>query len=217
MGFSHLGEDKDRLSVLELHGHKKCAILYGLKLSMNLSAHMYTLTTTLYSLQISQLATMLKVASLADHACRVLYPAILPSRQMDRQLSEAGDETLRFWNLFPHPKSQLVSNWKWEGHHVVRKNTQTKEHGPKKKMSVSSTTSNFMVKVAGDLSLKLLSCRLRWINYLRPDLKRGNFTEDEDELIINLHSLLGNNVTVTWKNRQRDKELLEHPHQAETP
>ncbi|KAL4379309.1 hypothetical protein GQ457_02G010400 [Hibiscus cannabinus] len=36
------------------------------------------------------------------------------------------------------------------------------------------------------------SCRLRWINYLRPDLKRGNFTEEEDELIINLHSLLGN-------------------------
>ncbi|KAG6571023.1 Myb-related protein [Cucurbita argyrosperma subsp. argyrosperma] len=36
------------------------------------------------------------------------------------------------------------------------------------------------------------SCRLRWINYLRPDLKRGNFTKDEDELIIKLHSLLGN-------------------------
>jgi myb proto-oncogene protein len=36
------------------------------------------------------------------------------------------------------------------------------------------------------------SCRLRWINYLRPDLKRGNFSADEDELIIKLHSLLGN-------------------------
>ncbi|XP_015581158.2 myb-related protein 308 [Ricinus communis] len=36
------------------------------------------------------------------------------------------------------------------------------------------------------------SCRLRWINYLRPDLKRGNFTVEEDELIIELHSLLGN-------------------------
>ncbi|KAI5404834.1 myb-related protein 308 [Lathyrus oleraceus] len=36
------------------------------------------------------------------------------------------------------------------------------------------------------------SCRLRWINYLRPDLKRGNFTEQEDDLIINLHNLLGN-------------------------
>nr|XP_010910804.1 myb-related protein 308 [Elaeis guineensis] len=36
------------------------------------------------------------------------------------------------------------------------------------------------------------SCRLRWINYLRPDLKRGNFTEEEDELIIKLHGMLGN-------------------------
>ncbi|XP_065030059.1 MYB31 transcription factor31-like [Musa acuminata AAA Group] len=36
------------------------------------------------------------------------------------------------------------------------------------------------------------SCRLRWINYLRPDLKRGNFTQEEDETIINLHRLLGN-------------------------
>jgi len=33
---------------------------------------------------------------------------------------------------------------------------------------------------------------LRWINYLRPDLKRGNFTDDEDQIIIKLHSLLGN-------------------------
>lgn len=36
------------------------------------------------------------------------------------------------------------------------------------------------------------SCRLRWINYLRPDLKRGNFAPDEEDLIIKLHSLLGN-------------------------
>ncbi|XP_059655412.1 MYB-like transcription factor 4 [Cornus florida] len=36
------------------------------------------------------------------------------------------------------------------------------------------------------------SCRLRWINYLRPDLKRGNFCEDEEDLIIKLHALLGN-------------------------
>ncbi|XWS22820.1 hypothetical protein CRYUN_Cryun29cG0068600 [Craigia yunnanensis] len=36
------------------------------------------------------------------------------------------------------------------------------------------------------------SCRLRWINYLRPDLKRGSFAEDEEDLIIKLHALLGN-------------------------
>ncbi|KAB1218404.1 Transcription factor MYB86 [Morella rubra] len=36
------------------------------------------------------------------------------------------------------------------------------------------------------------SCRLRWINYLRPDLKRGSFSPEEAALIIELHSLLGN-------------------------
>ncbi|CAN6312607.1 unnamed protein product [Urochloa humidicola] len=36
------------------------------------------------------------------------------------------------------------------------------------------------------------SCRLRWINYLRPDLKRGTFSQEEEDLIIHLHSLLGN-------------------------
>lgn len=36
------------------------------------------------------------------------------------------------------------------------------------------------------------SCRLRWINYLRPDLKRGTFSEEEENLIIELHAVLGN-------------------------
>ncbi|KAI9119864.1 hypothetical protein K1719_009253 [Acacia pycnantha] len=36
------------------------------------------------------------------------------------------------------------------------------------------------------------SCRLRWLNYLRPDIKRGNITHDEEDLIIRLHNLLGN-------------------------
>ncbi|KAM5563490.1 transcription factor MYB14-like [Rosa sericea] len=36
------------------------------------------------------------------------------------------------------------------------------------------------------------SCRLRWTNYLRPDIKRGNFSREEEEAIINLHQMLGN-------------------------
>ncbi|KAL9236713.1 hypothetical protein vseg_011349 [Gypsophila vaccaria] len=36
------------------------------------------------------------------------------------------------------------------------------------------------------------SCRLRWTNYLRPDIKRGRFTFEEEEAIIQLHSVLGN-------------------------
>ncbi|KAJ4808030.1 Myb transcription factor MYB64 [Rhynchospora pubera] len=36
------------------------------------------------------------------------------------------------------------------------------------------------------------SCRLRWMNYLRPDLKRGTFSKEEEGLILQLHALLGN-------------------------
>ncbi|XP_052167126.1 myb-related protein 306-like [Oryza glaberrima] len=36
------------------------------------------------------------------------------------------------------------------------------------------------------------SCRLRWTNYLRPGIKRGNFTEQEEKLIVHLQALLGN-------------------------
>ncbi|OIW05248.1 hypothetical protein TanjilG_03637 [Lupinus angustifolius] len=36
------------------------------------------------------------------------------------------------------------------------------------------------------------SCRLRWANYLRPDIKRGKFSLEEEETIIQLHSVMGN-------------------------
>ncbi|KAG2676370.1 hypothetical protein I3760_12G050100 [Carya illinoinensis] len=36
------------------------------------------------------------------------------------------------------------------------------------------------------------SCRLRWLNYLRPNIKRGNISDAEEDLILRLHKLLGN-------------------------
>ncbi|KAK3158576.1 hypothetical protein QOZ80_2AG0138960 [Eleusine coracana subsp. coracana] len=36
------------------------------------------------------------------------------------------------------------------------------------------------------------SCRLRWTNYLRPDIKRGPFTAEEQKSIIQLHAIVGN-------------------------
>ncbi|CAH8264485.1 unnamed protein product [Arabidopsis lyrata] len=36
------------------------------------------------------------------------------------------------------------------------------------------------------------SCRLRWANHLRPNLKKGSFTPDEEKIIIELHAKLGN-------------------------
>ncbi|MCD7467779.1 Transcription factor myb96 [Datura stramonium] len=40
------------------------------------------------------------------------------------------------------------------------------------------------------------SCRLRWTNYLRPGIKRGSFTDQEEKMIIQLQALLGNK----WAN-----------------
>ncbi|KAG7952250.1 hypothetical protein I3843_12G050100 [Carya illinoinensis] len=36
------------------------------------------------------------------------------------------------------------------------------------------------------------SCRLRWPNYLRPNIERGNISDAEEDLILRLHKLLGN-------------------------
>lgn len=36
------------------------------------------------------------------------------------------------------------------------------------------------------------SCRLRWLNYLKPDVRRGNLTPEEQLLILELHSKWGN-------------------------
>ncbi|XP_042047762.1 transcription factor MYB14-like [Salvia splendens] len=40
------------------------------------------------------------------------------------------------------------------------------------------------------------SCRLRWMNYLRPDIRRGNFSREEEDTIIQLHAQLGNKWSV---------------------
>ncbi|TKW20478.1 hypothetical protein SEVIR_4G091300v4 [Setaria viridis] len=44
------------------------------------------------------------------------------------------------------------------------------------------------------------SCRLRWTNYLRPDIKRGKFSKDEEQTILQLHSILGNKWSAIAKN-----------------
>ncbi|KAK9208682.1 hypothetical protein WN944_001042 [Citrus x changshan-huyou] len=40
------------------------------------------------------------------------------------------------------------------------------------------------------------SCRLRWLNYLRPDVKHGGFTKEEDTIICNLYCTMGSRWSV---------------------
>ncbi|CAK9184246.1 unnamed protein product [Ilex paraguariensis] len=50
---------------------------------------------------------------------------------------------------------------------------------------------NSVSKLAG-LKRNGKSCRLRWVNYLRPDLKRGQITPHEENIIVELHARWGN-------------------------
>ncbi|CAH9084517.1 unnamed protein product [Cuscuta europaea] len=53
------------------------------------------------------------------------------------------------------------------------------------------------------------SCRLRWTNYLRPDIKRGKFNVQEEQTIIQLHALLGNrwSAIATHLPKRTDNEI----------
>ncbi|XP_004516766.1 MYB-like transcription factor EOBI isoform X2 [Cicer arietinum] len=50
---------------------------------------------------------------------------------------------------------------------------------------------NSLAKSAG-LKRTGKSCRFRWLNYLRPDIRRGNITPEEQLLIMKLHAKWGN-------------------------
>uniref|UniRef100_A0A1J3GJM4 Transcription factor MYB34 n=2 Tax=Noccaea caerulescens TaxID=107243 RepID=A0A1J3GJM4_NOCCA len=56
------------------------------------------------------------------------------------------------------------------------------------------------------------SCRLRWLNYLKPGIKRGKFTPQEEEDIIRFHAALGNRWAAIARQMQNrtDNDIKNH-------
>nr|ABX79944.1 R2R3 MYB transcription factor [Prunus dulcis] len=82
-----------------------------------------------------------------------------------------------------------------EGYNLgVRKGAWTREEDDLLRQCIENQGEGKWHQVPYKAGLKRCrkSCRLRWVNYLKPNIKRGEFAEDEVDLIIRLHKLLGN-------------------------
>lgn len=83
----------------------------------------------------------------------------------------------------PSVKRIMVNKGAWTAEEDKRLADYIHSHGPKKWKTVA---------LRAGLNRCGKSCRLRWLNYLRPNIKRGNISQEEEALILRLHKLLGN-------------------------
>ncbi|PPD72037.1 hypothetical protein GOBAR_DD31059 [Gossypium barbadense] len=81
-------------------GSQVCNLVWSKNVNELVSTHGYSQNQII----VWRYPTMSKLATLTGHTYRVLYLAISPDGQTI--VTGAGDETLRFWNVFPSPKSQ---------------------------------------------------------------------------------------------------------------
>jgi len=56
------------------------------------------------------------------------------------------------------------------------------------------------------------SCRLRWLNYLRPDIRHGGFTAEEDAVILSLYTQLGSkwSLIASQMEGRTDNDVKNH-------
>lgn len=87
-------------------GSQVCNLLFSQNSNELVSTHGYSLNQII----VWKLPTMDQVATLTGHTYRVLYLACSPDGQ--NIVTGAGDETLRFWKVFPSKKDNLNRNEK---------------------------------------------------------------------------------------------------------
>ena len=80
-------------------GSQVCNMTFSKNSNELLSTHGYSMN----EICVWSYPTMQKLATLTGHSSRVLYLGLSPDGE--NIVSGAGDETLRFWNVFPSRKS----------------------------------------------------------------------------------------------------------------
>lgn len=84
-------------------GSQVCNLMWSKNVNEIVSTHGYSLNQII----VWKYPSMTKVSTLTGHTYRVLYLAMSPDGQT--VVTGAGDETLRFWNVFPAPRSRAGS------------------------------------------------------------------------------------------------------------
>lgn len=81
-------------------GSQVCNLMWSRTVNEVVSTHGYSLNQII----VWKYPSMQKLATLSGHTMRVLYLAMSPDGQCI--VTGAGDETLRFWNVFPLPRNR---------------------------------------------------------------------------------------------------------------
>ena len=64
--------------------------------------------------------------------------------------------------------------------------------------SSCSSIRRKLIRCAAGLKRCGKSCRLRWLNYLRPNIRHGGFSEEEDRIILSLYISIGSRYLHSW-------------------
>ncbi|XP_077236689.1 uncharacterized protein LOC143878271 [Tasmannia lanceolata] len=104
---------------------------------------------------------------------RLRETILVPARETYREREMATEDS----------KKEVLNKGPWSPEEDLLLIRHVETHGEGKWATISKRSS---------LLRGGKSCRLRWKNYLRPNLKHGRMSEEEEDLIIRLHRLLGN-------------------------
>lgn len=118
-----------------------------------------------------------------DNLLRMLMKEIPHKKRWVVMSAHFADKTpqqiMNRWNKVLNPKL-VKGNWSKEEDEILTK--WVHEHG-----------ESGWTKVAAQLPGRIgKQCRERWTNCLKPNIKKTNWTEDEDNLIIQLQAKMGN-------------------------
>ncbi|MED6220763.1 hypothetical protein PIB30_048029 [Stylosanthes scabra] len=104
-------------------------------------------------------------------------PAIIPPK-----ISGNGDGSIMLTKIANHVANGVIIKGQWTPEEDSALKALVKEYGPKK---WSEIAKHFKGRIGKQ-------CRERWLGHLRPNIRKGPWSKEEDMMLIKLHKEIGN-------------------------